>query len=166
MNAKLSAAVSGNDFREAMSQVAGAVHIITTNGDGGLAGATATAVTSVSDTPPSLLVCLNQNSSTLAAIRSNKTFGINILSDQHLDLANRFAGQTGVQGAERFEQSAGWQNLQSVPVLAGALATFTCSLADMKTVGSHMIIIGTVEKVSVHAGGAPLLYHRRGYKTL
>ncbi len=155
-----------SDFREAMSHVAGAVYIIATNGAGGLAGATATAVTSVSDNPPSLLVCLNKTSSTLAAMRINGHFSINILAASQKSLAERFAGQTGVQGAARFVAADGWQSINSLPTLPDALAVFTCTLADFTTVGSHMVVIGTVKKVSIGTGEAALLYHRRSYKVL
>jgi flavin reductase len=158
--------VTESAFREAMSHVAGAVHIIATNGPGGLAGATATAVTSVSDNPPSLLVCLNQTSSTLAAMQANGRFSINILAAGQRPLAERFSGQTGVQGAARFVAADGWQDIARLPTLQDALAVFTCVLADMKTVGSHAIVIGTVEKVTIYAGEAALLYHRRSYKVL
>ena len=49
-------------FREAMSRLGAAVHIVTTAGPAGMAGFTATAVCSVSDAPPMLLVCLNRKS--------------------------------------------------------------------------------------------------------
>ena len=47
-------------FREAMSRLGAAVHVITTDGPSGKTGFTATAVCSVSDAPPTLLVCLNR----------------------------------------------------------------------------------------------------------
>ncbi|HEV7910334.1 MAG TPA: flavin reductase, partial [Methylocella sp.] len=42
-------------FRDAMSRVAAAVHIVTTNGPAGLAGITATSVASITDEPPMML---------------------------------------------------------------------------------------------------------------
>ena len=50
------------DFRNGMAMLAGAVNIITTDGPQGLAGFTATAVCSVTDQPPTLLVCMNRAS--------------------------------------------------------------------------------------------------------
>jgi len=61
-------------FREAMSRLGAAVHVITTAGPGGKAGATATAVCSVSDAPPTLLMCLNRRSQTHIGFR--RTFAI------------------------------------------------------------------------------------------
>ena len=69
-------------FREAMSRLGAAVHVITTAGPGGKAGATATAVCSVSDAPPTLLMCLNRRSQTNPAVVENGVFCINTLGAQ------------------------------------------------------------------------------------
>lgn len=55
--------VSQLAFRDAMSSLAAAVNVITTDGPGGRAGFTATAVCSVTDQPPTLLVCINRSAS-------------------------------------------------------------------------------------------------------
>jgi flavin reductase len=153
-------------FRESMSRVAGAVHVVTTDGPGGLSGATVTAMTSVSDSPPSLLVCLNQTSRTLAAIRLNGMFAVNVLSAAQQNIADIFAGQSALEGDERFAADLGWSRNCS-PVLKGALAHFSCRVADMTPVGSHIILIGTV--IDTQASGddaGALTYFKRGYKTL
>ncbi len=49
-------------FRNAMARLGAAANVITSNGPAGRCGITATAVCSVSDTPPTLLVCLNRSS--------------------------------------------------------------------------------------------------------
>ncbi len=51
-------AVTQLQFRDAMSSLAAAVNVITTDGPHGRAGFTATAVCSVTDQPPTLLVCI------------------------------------------------------------------------------------------------------------
>ena len=63
--------VEADAFRGAMARVAGAVHLVTTDGTGGRAGFTASAVCSVSDGPPTLLVCINRSSSAYAAVSAN-----------------------------------------------------------------------------------------------
>ena len=55
--------VDKQSFRDAMSTLAAAVNVVTTDGPGGRAGFTATAVCSVCDEPPTLLVCLNRGAS-------------------------------------------------------------------------------------------------------
>jgi flavin reductase (DIM6/NTAB) family NADH-FMN oxidoreductase RutF len=157
---------TGSDFRNAMSRVAGAVHVVATDGPGGLSGATVTAMTSVSDAPPSLLVCLNQTSRTLAAIRLNGVFAVNVLSAAQQHIADIFAGQSALEGDARFDPAMGWSR-EGSPILTGALAHFSCRVAELTPVGSHVILIGTV--IEAHVGGddgMPLLYYRRAYKAL
>src|ERR1044072_4391863 len=71
--------VEAGPFREAMSRLGAAVHVITTAGPGGKSGAPATAVTSVSDAPPPLLVCLNRRSQTCPIVVENGVFCVNTL---------------------------------------------------------------------------------------
>jgi len=52
--------VSREQFRDAMARLGAAVNIVTTDGTAGRAGFTASAVCSVTDDPPTLLVCLNR----------------------------------------------------------------------------------------------------------
>ena len=68
--------VGPQDYRDAMARFAGAVHVITTDGRAGKRGTTVIAACSVSDIPPTVLVCLNREnpqqralSSTMAALR-------------------------------------------------------------------------------------------------
>ena len=51
------------EYREAMSRLGAAVSVITTDGPAGPSGFTASAVCSVTDAPPTLLVCLNRSAS-------------------------------------------------------------------------------------------------------
>src|SRR5437660_12727611 len=87
-------------FREAMSRLGAAVHVITTAGPGGKAGATATAVCSVSDAPPTLLMCLNRRSQTNPAAVEHGVFCVNTLGDAVSEVADIFAGRAGVSGSD------------------------------------------------------------------
>jgi flavin reductase len=156
-------AAAGGAFREAMSRVAGHVHVIATSGPAGLAGVTATAVTSVSDSPPSMLVCLNASSATLEKIRANGVFSVNALAADHESLAKVFAGEGGLDGAQRFRRGEGWDLTGRAPRLKGALACLVCAVANMTPVGSHVVLVGHVETAGAGADGLPLMYHRRAY---
>jgi len=54
--------VSKHAYRDAMARFGAAVSVITTDGPAGRAGFTASAVCSVTDDPPTLLVCMNRGS--------------------------------------------------------------------------------------------------------
>ncbi|MFL6799554.1 MAG: flavin reductase [Xanthobacteraceae bacterium] len=151
-------------FRDAMSRLGAAVHVITTAGSGGKAGATATAVCSVTDAPPTLLMCLNRRSQTCPAVVENGVFCINTLGDGHDELADLFAGRTGVSGSDRFA-TGNWITVATgSPVLVNAVIAFDCRIVEVRSVGSHNVFFGAVEHVQLGPSGPALVYHERAYK--
>src|SRR4029079_348094 len=90
-------------FREAMSRLGAAVHVITTDGSSGKTGFTATAVCSVSDSPPPLLGGLDRGATSMPILRSNGVFCVNTLRAGDELLADTFAGRTNGARASRFD---------------------------------------------------------------
>jgi len=151
-------------FREAMSRLGAAVHVITTAGPGGKTGATATAVCSVSDAPPTLLMCLNRRSQTNPVVVENGVFCVNTLGHDGAAIADLFAGRTGVQGTDRFK-TGDWTVLSTgSPVLASAVIAFDCRIIEVRAVASHNVFFGAVETVRLGLSGPALVYHERAYK--
>ncbi|MEA2906833.1 MAG: hypothetical protein QOI12_4220 [Alphaproteobacteria bacterium] len=151
-------------FRDAMSRLGAAVHVITTAGPAGKTGATATAVCSVSDTPPTLLMCLNRRSQTNPIVQENGVFCVNTLGADEAQIADIFAGRTGIQGAERFATGQ-WTVLSTgSPVLASAVIAFDCRIIEVRAVASHNVFFGAVETVRLGPAGPALVYHERAYK--
>ena len=72
--------VSKQLYRDGMSRFAAAVNIVTTDGPGGACGFTASAACSVTDDPPTLLVCLNRASQMHTIFEKNGVFCLNTLS--------------------------------------------------------------------------------------
>jgi len=156
--------VEGATFREAMSRLGAAVHVITTAGPGGKTGVTATAVCSVSDAPPTLLMCLNQRSQTNPVVVENGVFCVNTLGDGGAEIADIFAGRTGVRGSDRFA-TGDWTVLATgSPVLSSAVVAFDCRIIEVRAVASHNVFFGAVEAVRLGPGGPALVYHERAYK--
>ncbi|WOJ89024.1 flavin reductase family protein [Methylocapsa polymorpha] len=164
--AALGAGVDPARFRDAMSRVAAAVHIVTTGGPAGLGGITATAVTSITVDPPMMLFCINKTSPSAARLIENGVFCINTLAPSHEALSNIFAGRTDQHLDERFK-SGEWAKLATgAPALKGAVAALDCRLVETKEVGTHLIIIGAVEAVDSGPEGESLTYVHRKYRTL
>src|SRR5215218_4988637 len=116
--------VEAAPFREAMSRLGAAVHVITTAGPAGKTGATATAACSVTDAPPTLLMCLNRGRQTYPVVMENGVFCVNTLGASEAEIANLFAGRTGVMGSDRFSKGE-WTTLTTgSPVLASAVVAF------------------------------------------
>ena len=150
-------------FREAMSRLGAAVHVVTTDGPAGKAGFTATAVCAISDAPPMLLVCLNRRSRATSALHANGVFCVNTLRAGEEDIADRFAGRSGSR-EDRFATGE-WMTLATgSPVLASAVVAFDCRVIEIKAVASHNVIFGVVEAVRLGGAGPALVYHERAYK--
>ncbi len=153
-------------FREGMSRVVSAVHIIVTDGPAGRAGFTATAVTAVADTPPTLLVCANASGRTAQALLANKRFSVNTLAGKDKTLAEAFA--SGRDAQHRFAHGAWVTWPTGTPRLATALTAFDCTLLEARLFTSHHLIIGEVMDVALarEERAEALLYWRRLYKKL
>ena len=137
-------------FREAMSRLGAAVHVVTTAGPGGKTGATATAVCSVSDAPPTLLVCLNRRSQTNPVVVENGVFCVNTLGAGGAEIADMFAGRTGVHGQRSLRATANgrrcrpaarcwpprWSRSTAASSRCARSAATTCSSARSKRCGS------------------------------
>lgn len=159
-------AVEAPRFREAMSLYGAAVHVVTTDGPSGKTGFTATAVCSVSDNPPTLLVCLNRRSQAAPMLSGNGVFCVNTLRAEDEAIADIFAGRTGAVLAERFNVGQ-WQTLATgAPVLTSAIVSCDCRIIEITAMASHNVIFGVVEAISFGPASSALVYHGRAYKTV
>ncbi|MBE3638355.1 flavin reductase [Mangrovicoccus algicola] len=130
--------VSREVFRDGMACLAGAVNIVTTDGPGGRAGFTATAVCSVTDDPPTLLVCLNRASSAMLAFAANEAICVNTVGPRHRDLAMIFGGRAEMK--DRFAGTGWGRGASGAPVLEGAVASFDCRVSHRHVCGTHEVI--------------------------
>ena len=150
--------ISADDFRLAMRRLAGGVSIISGIGLDGPLGVTATAVTSLTADPPSVLCCLNRSLELETAVKETGRFGVNMLRADHHDLAMRFAGMHGVRGSAKFDHG-NWKVLSSdVPVLSDSLVSFDCRVDDVVEVGTHSIFVGLIAEAHFGDLGDPLVY--------
>ncbi|MFM0154266.1 4-hydroxyphenylacetate 3-monooxygenase, reductase component [Paraburkholderia sediminicola] len=150
-------------FRQAMAHLSAAVNVITTAGPHGRCGVTASAVCSVTDTPPTLLVCLNRSSAMHATFERNRHVCINVLPGEHELLARHFAGMTQVPMEERFGWPIWDDGAHDVPVLRDALASLQGEIVDLKEVGSHSVMFVKITGISVRADGDGLIYFDRNF---
>jgi flavin reductase (DIM6/NTAB) family NADH-FMN oxidoreductase RutF len=152
-------------FRAAMRNLAGGVAIVTTGRGEQRRGLTVTAITSVSADPPCLLACINTASGSHDAVLRHGSFGVNILGPEHADLALRFAGQGGINGAARFGGEAWAVGPSDAPLLDSAVCSLDCVVAAHQRAGSHGIFIGRVVSAR-HRGGEPLLNFQGAFRAL
>lgn len=150
-------------YRDLMRHQAGAVTLIATGEHGNRTGLIATAVCSLTDSPPTLLICVNESASAHDLIAETGSFSVNLLCPEHKELVRVFTGQTGLAGEARFDDAL-WQTMATgAPVLKDALATFDCDVSDTKKVSTHTIYIGTVRDGKAGDADDPLVYFRGGF---
>ncbi|HBC35495.1 MULTISPECIES: NADH-dependent FMN reductase RutF [unclassified Marinobacter] len=156
--------VDKQSFRNAMSTLAAAVSVVTTDGPGGRAGFTATAVCSVCDEPPTLLVCLNRGASVYDAFQQNDSVCVNTLADHQSDLSNLFGSKTTMD--QRFAGAQWSTAVTGAPVLEDALVSFDCTVSKRVSVGTHDILFCAVANVRQQDEVGGLVYFDRGYHCL
>lgn len=152
-----------NAFRGAMRRSAASAHLITTSTSSGeTAGMTATAVCSLSLSPPSLLVCINQESRTHSILRASQRFCVNIVHAKDRELCESFGQSSSFE--KRFI-SGDWQlNDEGMPLLQTALANIICAVDGQLDYSTHTVFIGRVQEVMLRDGAAPpLIYHNGAY---
>ena len=154
--------IESTDFRNAMSLLTTAVNVITTEGEDGMHGFTASAVCSVTDTPPTLLVCMNQSSRSHTHFVDNKILSVNVLGAQHEKISNAFASSK-LSSEDRFKLGA-WTTLETgSPILEDALVSFDCEIEQIQEVGTHSVFMCRVIAIKQSQQDESLVYFNRGY---
>lgn len=151
-------------MKQGMRQWASGVAIISAKApDGSLHAMTASSLTSVSDNPPSLLVCVNQSARMAEILKPNTLFCVNILTQAQQQLSNTCANPT--KQNERFND-ASW-NITGIPRLNSAAASFECKAVKCVAQGTHNIVIGEISAVYLNAQSTqPLCYWNGAYAAL
>jgi flavin reductase (DIM6/NTAB) family NADH-FMN oxidoreductase RutF len=162
-NIKIDREVSSDDFRGAMRHLAGGVSVITAGRGKDITGMTVTSVASLSVDPPTLIVSVNRDSSSWPLIKRLGFFGVNILTADQLDIAERFTGKGRLTGAARFGGAQWTTRASGVPLLVGALAAIDCEVEDIIERHSHAIVIGRVRDIEASARTAALAYWQGRY---
>jgi flavin reductase (DIM6/NTAB) family NADH-FMN oxidoreductase RutF len=148
--------ISGRLFREALSHFASGVTVIAVRTSTGLIGFTATGFTSVSLSPPLVLVCVGRHASVHEGIVGAERFGVSVLSDRQGWIAEQFA----CSGVDRFRNVV--LRPGHIPSIDGALVQLECRRYALHDAGDHTIVIGEVLAGSV-ATGRPLVHFARHF---
>jgi len=151
------------EFRDAMARLGAAVTIVTTDGPAGRVGITASAVCSVTDTPPTLLVCMNRTSSLNPVVQGNGVLCVNLLPGDAQEIANLFAGFTGADQVSRFDTGR-WTTLATgSPVLEEAVAALDCDVEEVVEKGTHSVVFARVRAIRLGDPRQALIWFSRNY---
>lgn len=160
---------SPSQFRDAMARMPSSVSIVTTDGPSGKWGVTASAVCSVSDSPPMVLVCLNRESRAHSVIKKNLAVAINVLNEDQIALSKKFAIKDANEVASEFAAAHWSYGMDTPPVLKGAAVSLVGKVEKSVDASSHTVFFILVESVAIYTGGTglkPVIYFNRTFQSL
>lgn len=151
--------VSSAEFREIMGSFPTGVTVVTTlDEEGKPIGLTASAVSSVSLSPPQLLICLGSERYTARSVAARGRFVVNFLGGDQQAVAERFARHAD----DKFAGLPVRTGEDGLPLIEGALAHAECVVTKAVPAGDHTVFVGLVVRGTAGAG-SPLMYFRRHY---
>ncbi len=155
-----------HQFRDAMASLSAAVNIITTNGTAGKCGLTATAVCSITDTPPTIMIAINRNSQTNSTLKCNGVVCINILAKEHEEIAKDFAGFTQLNIEERFNRHEWHMGEYNLPLLKDSLANLQGKITQTLEMGTHSLFFIEIFSIQNRMDGRALAYFSRNFHSV
>ncbi len=121
-------------------------------------GMTANSFTSVSLTPPLILVCIGNHAASYGVFAETDRFAVNILADTQQGVSSLFASRAH----DKFDGAAWRTEKTGAPILEDTLGYLDCSVHGRIVAGDHLVLIGRVEKFD-SSGGRPLGFFDGGY---
>ncbi len=156
--------VDATSYRQAMSRLGAAVNVITTGDASGRHGLTASAVCSVTDAPPTLLVCINRAARSRSSFMIGGPICINTLAHAQKDVSVAFSGKLEME--ERFVSGSWVTGTTGAPILEQALVACDCLVTQIVEVGTHSVIFCGVQEIRLGDPAEALVYFNRAYHGL
>lgn len=148
-------------MKQAMRRLAASVCVISTRNEHGRYAMSATAVTSLTMTPPALLVCVNRATPFHSAMEAASRFCVNILRAGQSEIATACGGR--LQGEEKFSTGQWVDGPYQIPLLQDAQASLICDTCERFEYGTHSIFVGRVMDIRLAEPVAPLIYVNAAY---
>ncbi|TXH69773.1 MAG: flavin reductase [Lysobacteraceae bacterium] len=147
-------------FKAAMQRYPSGVVIATMrNRSDAPRGFTASSFTSLSLSPPMILLCLAKTADCHSDFCETERFAVNMLGHGHEALATRFA----TRGADKFADGAFVPGPCGLPVCRDALAWMICRRHALHGHGDHTILVADVESVELVRDDDAILWYRRQF---
>jgi flavin reductase (DIM6/NTAB) family NADH-FMN oxidoreductase RutF len=154
-----------DQLRRLMRLWTSGVTIVTAQAGAEQHGMTVSSFTSVSLTPPLVLISLASSTRTAELVRRGGHFGVTFLAEGQQSIADRFAGR-GPDDADRFRGLPLFTLASGVPFIQGGLAFLDCRLSGTHPAGTSTLFIGEVIAARQVKSGKPLVYFDRDYQDL
>ena len=147
-----------------MARLPSGVVVVSARIGNGYRGLTASSLVSISAEPPMVMVGLEREAATRAAVIDGRAFNVSVLTRSQEFIAERFAGRAPAVDAE-------WREIphrlgsNGIPLIEGCTAWLECSLVEAHPAGDHDICVGKVDK-AIQGSGDPLILWDRSFWTL
>ena len=154
------------NFIVAMRKMVHSVTVISSTFNKERCAITVSSLTSLSVNPPSLLVCINKESSFAKCIQNEKLLNVNFLNPNQQDLAEICSSRD--KANDRFVSSEWFQDKNGIPYIPSAESVAFCKITKKIDYATHLIVILDVYKVALNSEGEPnpLLYSNGSYHSL
>ncbi len=158
--------IDATQLKQVMRRFATGVMVLTVPSGEGMHAVTVNAVTSVSLNPALMLVCIEKNAQSHAAVHQAGVFVLNILSAAQVELGQRFAfDREARQHPEDFV--AAYKGQTGGIILRDSPAFLECRVVAEHEAGDHTIFVGEVINAGQVEGAAgPLLYYESHFITM
>ena len=150
-------------LKQAMRVYPQGVTVVTTKAKDGPKGITVSSFTSISLSPPLVLVSIAKGSGLHDALSASKAFAVNFLADDQKSVSDRFAGR--VELSDRFEGLKFREGVTGSPIIDGVRATLECKTWQVYPGGDHSILVGEVVAAKAFNSKRPLVYYAQQYTT-
>jgi flavin reductase (DIM6/NTAB) family NADH-FMN oxidoreductase RutF len=151
-------------FRDVMARVPAGVVVVSARIENGYRGMTASSLVSISVDPPMVIVGLEREAATRAAVAQTKAFNVSVLTRSQEFLADRFAGRAPAIDP-RWEGVPHRLGANGIPLIEGCAAWLECRLVEIRPAGDHDICVGEVTAATAGSGD-PLILWDRSFWTL
>jgi flavin reductase (DIM6/NTAB) family NADH-FMN oxidoreductase RutF len=143
-----------------MARVPAGIVVVSARMDGEYRGLTASSLVSISLEPPLVLVGLERESATRAAVVQSKAFNVSVLTRSQEFIADRFAGRAPALNP-RWTEISHRLGANGIPLLEGCAAWLECRLVSVHPAGDHDICVGEVEAAAAGSGDPLILWDRQ-----
>ena len=147
------------EFRDAMAKLAAGVVVVSARTAEGFRGLTASTLISVSVEPPLVLVGLEHESLTRAAVVETRQFNVSVLTRAQEFLAERFAGRAPAVDPI-WKEVPHHLGTNDIPLINECAAWLECEVTQVHSAGDHDVCIGEVRLARVGKGNPLLLWDR------
>ena len=147
-------------YKNALSSAPTSGVIVTTiDGEGQPRGFTAGSFSSLSLSPPLIMVSLHRNAECFASFETADRFAVSVLGPQHEEVARLLA----TRGADKFGGGHFRRGRDGLLYAVEAVACFSCTMQHRYPGGDHSILVGQVEAVGLGETDKAMVHFRRGF---